>query len=67
MTWQVILKIVFLCVITVLAIVCVFADKFFPEKNYKGREQQRVRIVVRLKMICFIVMLVLLLLIILIK
>lgn len=67
MSWKVILKIIFLCVITVLAIVSVLANKIFPEKSYKGKEDQRVRKVARLKYGCFLVMLVLLLLVLLIK
>lgn len=59
MTAVTVIKIVFLIIATILALVCVLANRFFPEKNYQN-QSYRIRLVVRLRMICFLVMLVLL-------
>ncbi len=66
MSAKVIVKIIFLAVISVLALVILIAGKIVPLKKYKN-EALRLRQVVKIRMICFIVMLSLLLLVVLIK
>lgn len=55
-------KIIFLIIVAIAAIFMAFAHIFFPESSYKGREQARIRNIVKMKMICFLVVLVMILL-----
>lgn len=66
MSAKAIIKIIFLVIITMLAIACVLSSKFFPESKYKN-QAQRIRLIVRFRSICFIIMLVLLFIVIIVK
>lgn len=56
------LKIAFLIIMVVLAGVIFFTPLFFPEKNSKNDGGRRTRVVVRIRMGCFLGILLLLLL-----
>jgi len=55
-------KIAFLIIMAVLALVIFFVPMFFPEKKDKAGNSKRIRVVVRIRMGCFLGILVLLLL-----
>ena len=55
-------KLVFLAVMTMCAIVAFLAPMFAPEQKYKNNNGQRLRIIVKTRMICFLIFLVMLLL-----
>ena len=55
-------KLVFLAIMAVLAIVIFFTPMFFPEQAGKDEHFKRIKTIVRIRMGCFLVILVLLLL-----
>lgn len=55
-------KIAFLCIMIVLACVVFFVPLFFPENKSNNNQARRIRIIVRIRMGCFLGILVLLLL-----
>lgn len=61
-------KIAFLIIMAVLAAVIFFVPMFFPEnKSDKGANSKRIRVIVRVRMGCFLGILVLLLLCVILK
>ena len=56
------LKIVFFVLIVILAAVIFVSPMFFPEKKDKNTNAKRIRYLVRVRMGCFLAMLILLLL-----
>jgi hypothetical protein len=61
-----VVKIVFLIIITILAFVTIICGKIVPAKKYKN-EAYRTRTIVRIRMGCFLAMLILLLVVVLLK
>ena len=55
-------KLVFLGIMTMCAIVAFLAPMFAPEQKYKNNNGKRLRIIVKTRMICFLIFLVMLLL-----
>lgn len=55
-------KLVFLGVMTICAAICLVVPLFVPEQKNKQDSSRRLRIIVKTRMICFIVFLVMLLL-----
>ena len=56
-----IFKIISLVIIAVCVVVALAIPIFFPEHKYKGNTMQRIKILVRIRAGCFLLMLVLLL------
>lgn len=55
-------KLVFLAIMVALAVVIFVTPLIFPEKKYKDSNQRRIRNIVRIRMGCFLGILILLLL-----
>lgn len=55
-------KLVFLAIMVVLAAIVFVTPLLFPEKRYKDNNQRRIRNIVRIRMGCFLGILILLLL-----
>ena len=58
MTAKAIVKLILLGVITILALVAVFCGKFVGSKKKKRTEQESIRFIVKIRMGCFLLMLV---------
>ena len=63
MTGKTIAKVIFLVVITICALISVGCGLVLSKKHYKGNDVKRTRLIVKVRLICFLVMLVMLLLI----
>ena len=61
MSAKTVVKIVLLCVITILAFVSVVCGRFASTKKKKRNEQESIKFIVRVRMSCFLIMLVLVL------
>lgn len=57
-----VVKLIFLGVMTMCAIIAFLAPVFAPEQKYKNNAGKRLRIIVKTRMTCFLVFLVMLLL-----
>lgn len=61
MTGRTIAKLVLLAIITILALVSVFGGRYVMSKNSKVAKENQIRVMVRVRMGCFLAMLILLL------
>ena len=55
-------KLVFLGIMAALALVIFFTPMFFPERAGKNEHDKRIRTIVKIRMVCFLGILILLLL-----
>ena len=52
-------KLIFLVIMTVLAVVIFVTPMFFPENKSNNKDGRRTRMIVRIRMACFLIILVL--------